>query len=443
MKKKNCLGILIACILGATVCVSPVLAVQVSAEEDLLTYSLNKSNAKADFIQDNLYVVRDKYNESVSETEEKEFKANFVEYRKEVYLMDKQEYAVYMDFDGNNGYLLVDKDNTLYEFETQGDRTELKEGTPLYYSSFDGFMFWDEQAMCLQRYDNTLERQEDLSGATVYAGQNEEGDGEIFGIEAYVSSRYPDYERDYSDWFILQNFNFHRQFNTSVYRRVSGTGWFSEGNCVLNATYSMMFDWRNRGYYPNLTADIVDYSTRVRTDPLFNPYGNGTYSDWEINTDVIEAMPQLYLDIRSYALNYDYDPLNGFMFKYVKNIAQNTATKYGYSITINQTSSFENAKSSLRNGKAMVIGVNGSETYVDHGMTIIGYLKYTYESGWWIFATTKTAYFFAVDDCWGTADGNAYSNHISTSPNTQSTNAYRAVWFDPNVSATTTYLYHA
>ena len=54
--------------------------------------------------------------------------------------------------------------------------------------------------------------------------------------------------------------------------------------------------------------------------------------------------------------------------------------------------------------------------------------KYTYKSGWWIFSSTKSAYFLKVDD------GNSTDKY----------NKGKSIWYDPNASGSskeTLYVY--
>ena len=53
---------------------------------------------------------------------------------------------------------------------------------------------------------------------------------------------------------------------------------------------------------------------------------------------------------------------------------------------------------SLDNGYAVFCGLANSQTYGTHAVTLLGYRKYTYTTGVWIFQKTHTAYFYYIDD---------------------------------------------
>ena len=457
-KSKKKLGIIAIVSLLLAVFVVSAMPLTAHAEESSIPAISGKieSNERADYIASNLDKVREQYNSAVGE---EVFKAQSIESRKEVILTDTNEYAVYLDFDGDNGYLLVDGKNNLFEFETDGDLEYLRTVDTVYYNDFDKFMYFDNESSTLQVYENQYNNSSLLSQAQCidgidtdtdnlgapYNGQPNAGDGYIYDIEAYVSDRYPSYSRDYSDWYVIRDYAFKNQFNTSLYQEHRDGGKiYSEGNCVINATYSMMCDWQRKGIYSSLPTSTADLRSSISSDRQYHPYGDGTNSAWSINYSyILQAIPNLYLQIRNYAIDYGYKPENGMQFKYVSNMVSNVAANNGLSISMTQSSSFDGAKASIRSNRAATIGVNKSSSYNNHGMALIGYMKYTYKSGWWIFSSTKTAYFFAVDDCHGTSNGSDYNRQLHVSADTLSSVYYRATWYDPNAGASNTYIYRA
>ena len=122
-----------------------------------------------------------------------------------------------------------------------------------------------------------------------------------------------------------------------------------------------------------------------------------------MNTSAIRYMPTLYSNIRDYAISrYNYNPEVDFAFDNVPLIGEYVAnTLYGNAINIEKTTSISSILSNI-NKKAVFLGINNSTTYGNHGVVIVGYHKYSYKSGWWIFATTKYAYFYVIADGWST-----------------------------------------
>ena len=87
--------------------------------------------------------------------------------------------------------------------------------------------------------------------------------------------------------------------------------------------------------------------------------------------------------------------------------------EYNVGIAIHFVNSVTEALPNLRNGIPSYLSIQGSSSYGNHGVCLIGYREYSYTTGWWIFETTHYAYFFQI------ADGR------NTKP----------VYFDPNTSA--------
>ena len=77
------------------------------------------------------------------------------------------------------------------------------------------------------------------------------------------------------------------------------------------------------------------------------------------------------------------------------------------------SSKVSTAINQIDNNKACYLTVNGSLTYFDHAMVLIGYHKYSYESGWWIFKSKSYAYFFEVADGWDTSHSQFFDPNLS------------------------------
>lgn len=392
-----------------------------------------------DFIEDNLKTMSEEYNKSIPTSAQDTIKlsnrftsnnngfcAESIEGTVKVYVLEDSVEAIFLDFDGENGYMLVTAENELYEFETTGELDYLKDIEYAYYSTIDGFVYYDEKSNSYERYDSVgiedvLFKSADSKDCMTsdnlmaYEGQvSDAGDGKIYDIDAYVKSRYPNYT--YQSGYSLSDYEFVYQWDTSIYRSDDG----SEGNCVINATYSMMNYWRKSGRANKLPDTTLDYSSAVVNDTLYSKYGNSSYGSWRTNNSTtLSKMPSLYMHIRDYAIGYGYYPDKGMKFSYVDDMANATAKDFGNTAVIaKETSSFSTAKTYLDYGRAGAISVSGSSTFGNHAMGLYGYRIYTYKSGWWIFSSTKTAYFYQVDD------GHSYKKGV-----------YTDVFFDPNTSA--------
>ncbi len=380
-----------------------------------------------DFIGGNLEKLSKEY---FKETEEA-FEAESIENYATVFIIGEDVFATYIDFNDDNGYMVVTPDFNLYEFVAKGDLVYLKNIDFVYYSPSGGFKYYDKS---LHEYVS-FERKECVTeefGETVYAGQRKAGDGYIYDIDAYVADRYSNYtyEREHS----IKPYEHINQFDTSIYiKRDKGIS--SEGNCVLNAAYSVLNCWKKQGYCPSLpsSSDVIRYDPTVR-EPK---HETNLAAGWIVNDTslwskdakavygnmVIDNVPKLYADVRQvvYEKGYPYD-LNGtnlgLFNANAAYILMYTLQKYSYFPKI---SNMGNDLSVMEfffttHGAAQLLVVSDSSTYKNHAMACIGYKKYKYKSGWWIFSSTKYAHFVEVDD------GHSYSDY----------NLGKSIWYDPN-----------
>ncbi|MBQ9071461.1 MAG: hypothetical protein IJY23_08995 [Clostridia bacterium] len=408
------------------------------SQEQELENSLENSEDCLEFIKENFSKVISEYNKS--NISENLCKATYIESQTKVHMTDINKYGFYLDFDGNNGYLLITADYHLYEFEPIGELSYLKNVEFAYYNSFDKFMYIDSKTGTLERYDYHFEISENSSAADCSAstlnfnsesadGQDSDGgDGKIYNIDSYVSDVYPEYE--YVSRYIMCGYEWIYQSNTSIYQRVTSDSVNSEGNCVINAIYSVMNDWYRRGRFQWLPSGTVDYYLILQNDVFYDKYGTNTYNNWTYNyPNRLRKIPALYSELRTYAINYGYIPESGMKSSYIPSMVSDLATSHGYTLNMSSTSSFENVKNEIDSNMACVVSVQGSSTFNNHSMGLYGYVKYEYTSGWWIFETTETKYFYVVDD------GHSYKKGDDNYTYTFAGVECNVSYFDPNTEA--------
>lgn len=384
--------------------------------------------------------------------------ATEIEYSSPVFLIEDNKYGMYLDFDADNGYAVITTDKKIYGLETSGDLEYLRNGKEIYYSYIDGFMFVDNNKQ-LQKYEseNNIEddvydgaqaRQVNNTGTditisygdssisinraptandmTVYPGQTEAGDGEITPskIDDYVSSRYPNFTLDTRDNYNASRFEYAHQFATSYYVQEYDTVTYSEGNCSLNAMYNVMRDWGKRGLIKIPYSQTEDIRSSILNDRLYATYGkgtktgkdsNGTYK-WVANSDSrLSVMPTLYSNIRSYALNNGYTPVNGYNRSKVPATMEYVANfLYNNNLDVEHTTNVSTVTNSIWLNRVCYLSINGSSTYGNHGVAVVGYHKYSKETK--InnsYSIMEYKYFYEIADGWN------YSSRI----------------FDPNTSA--------
>ena len=386
-----------------------------------------------------------------------------IEYIKEIEILNNQNKKVYyIDFDCSNGFLVGDSD-TIYEFETNGDLVELRHLESFAYSSIDGFVIYNDEKYRYEKiYNNEFsdvicKMEEVLNTPVIHNGQAKEGDGQIYDLNSYVADRYPNYTLVESSY--LKGYKWAYQMDNSVYvtnyYRKNGNlvSFSSEGNCVINATYSMLsnlptvknpyyYNWRyNENYFSG--TNTMDYSVAVLADQLYADYGDTVYYetvyDQNLNENLdgyrevnyhnnsrsnpsVEDIPILYMQLRTVAIDEGYLPNKGMKFSKTKKLVEETDELYGYNIDFQTTSSTESVISNIKNGIPSLISTNGSETYDDHAMAVYGYAKYSYTVDilWW--TETRYAYFWMVDSGHGPINDSSFFDE----------NGNRINWFDPN-----------
>ena len=411
-------------------------AIDDAKTEWALERSLENSENCVDFIEENFSRVVSEYNAAHQENG-LVCCATSIEGRSQIYITDSDKYGIYLDFDGNNGYLLVTENYLLYEFEPQGDLSYLKNVELAYYSSFDGFMYLDEETNTLERYeyvdtssvllDSSVSVSESQSVGSSASSSGKDDKGYIYNIDEYVNYYYPEYEC--VERYMATNYQFINQYGTSVIVRYKdGAPYYSENNCVINSTYSMMNDWRRRGMYTWLPSGTINYRSDVFNDAQYKKYKELYGDEWESNQLHLDAIPELYMELREYAIDCGYEPKCGMQFADIATMVNRVGASRGYRLSMLSSSTFnDDIQNLLKNNKTCLITTTNGTVYKNHAMALFGYVKYEYTSGWWIFATTETKYFFVVDD------GHHWEGNTTFISNFNGVNT-PACYFDPNTS---------
>ncbi|MDE6661436.1 MAG: hypothetical protein K2J93_06410, partial [Anaeroplasmataceae bacterium] len=251
-----------------------------------------------------------------------------------------------------------------------------------------------------------------------YNGQRGSGEAAIYDLYAYISDRYPSYNQEeiHRKAFIEGPYISTTMMSTSYFvKNISDDGGNSyhyvqsEGNCAITASFNVMSSWKQMGYFDKFPLKTVyrDIREEIKTDPNYAQYGTGVGgvgidSYWTTNYESrLQYMPELYYYARYYAVAAkNYTPETGLSTSQAKSIFTFCTSQYvGGTIYGKTSTNFADVMERLQNGQAVFMGVSGSETFGgDHAVALLGYYRYSYTSGVWIFAQTKTAYFYVIDD---------------------------------------------
>lgn len=411
--------------------------------------SLKGSIEAAHTIKNNLSIFVEEYNKT-EEGISNPAMINSVENEAAIYLTFKNEYAYYLDFNDDNGYLIVDDDYSIQEFAVSGDLDYLKEVDYAFYNPLDKFLYYDFDNNIYKPYEEVGYNENALIAGNMYSGadnahdgqHSDGGEGKIYDLDAYVAQNYSKYSRQAIQ--IIPNYQWIYQWNTSLYKqnRSDGSSW-SEGNCVINATYSMMKDWKDQGYYTNLPSNTVDYRSGITSNAQYNKYGNGSYDGWTTNSShYLQRMPQLYLELREQAVIHGYLPDEGMLSSKIPEMVRTVGQKYGYNFTIKSSTAHNSIVASMNAHRAGVLSVQNSESYGNHAMGLYGFVVYHYKSGWWIFSKDNYAYFYLIDDGHSYKSGDPnFAAHTSGVIEGMDGLTYYLCYYDANRSNSKTFYY--
>ena len=400
---------------------------KVSASEEIVS----DYDSVVNYISNHLTDFKKEYNKNhIKEP----LRATNVEHHCLVYILDVNESGVYLDFNDDRGYLVTSFNLDLFELNTSEDLEYLKDLNFTYYSTFDGFLY--DNGNSYKKYNEKLDNIDEKVYS--YNGQASSGESNIYDIQEYMSDRYPSYKLVETREELVDNYICTKMYRTSYYLKhishdggYTYSGYETESNCALTAAFNVMSSWKKSGIYLNLPSKAATRDVRnlIKDDPDYKYYGVGEDMVghdfyWSVNDDnVLMNFPELYYQLRLYAVtNKGYGPELGLTTSKVKDTMEHVIKEHEYSQSLKMTTSLSNVIESLQQGRAVFMGVSNSISYVeDHAVALLGYQKYSYKTGVWIFEKTHIAYFFLIDD--GQSDFECYFD-----PNCNSNLSYEFIY---------------
>ncbi|MBD5583472.1 MAG: hypothetical protein HDQ88_00065 [Clostridia bacterium] len=396
------------------------------------------------FIEQNFEQFVTDYNQAFSETQ---LNASYIEYSSIINLVEDDNFGLYIDFNGDNGYAVMTGNYNIYELKVEGDLQTLKETEEVYYSYIDGFLYVDENNIYQRIFKDEQIPDNVSTQSTVYPGQQEPGDGEILStkIKDYVAKRYPEFVYESTNVKLTSGFNYGLQSSTSYYVKVpcdkngdklSGSYNKTEENCSVTALYNVLRNWTKKSFISGIDySSCTDIRETIKKDFYYILYGikhirtvptsksvlsggdtDSEYYYWEPNYEGhLMSMPNLYSNLRWYAISkYGLSPEKGINIDNAMDVATYVAKNtYSADISLSKTDSVTTAINSIDSGKAVFISMQDSITYGSHAVVLIGYQKYTFKINLGSFTLNFYAYFYLVADGWNS----------------------NARYFDPNVNS--------
>ncbi len=320
--------------------------------------------------------------------------------------------GVLLDFNDDNGYLLIGDKASIYDYEITGPSplegfTEFD--SQIYYLPLSGYHFLiDGQLVPINSDENDFEH---TPLSTPYAGQELDGAGGIVTTYTYVDDRYGDGYLLYQSHFLTYSTN-HDMGDLSVYfHNVNGL-LYTEGNCGLVAPFNVMNYFSTKSTYANLP----DYTDRVTYNPIYHEWD--VYyekmiesSEYQLNSNLTN-FPELYISARTNT--YDqYGRVESFTIGQSSAIIEMTMDEYGYDINFRESITWGafNYKERLDDNKPLMWSTS-TNTYGSHTMAVFGYKTYRKATQvlWW--TEYDYVYLIQLSDGWVTymryMDLNAY-----------------------------------
>lgn len=323
------------------------------------------------------------YNQWAEQEGKDTFSGSGVEFSREVTLLPDGAGGIYIDFDGDNGYMVLSFPDEAVAFETKGDLQYIRDISleeKVYYSIYDGFVSADDEG------DFSAAGQVPLTQEiwNEHAGQGAEnakkiknfsgGDGEITDPDGYVKNKYGNGFSVYQSNHII-GYDYVLQNDLSLYYRKVGNCLYGEGNCSLSSIYSIMNHFKNCGRYPMLPEDYDTVILRPSADKFYKKYAcSGKYY-----IEAKKLLPKLYSQVRKIACEYhgyEVGNINPFV---IEDIIEKAGKVYGADVNATHLVlwSFEGTlKKELDRGRPIIWNMATGKTYGSHTVVVTGYRTY-------------------------------------------------------------------
>lgn len=407
-------------------------------ENNINYYLNNDCNSVANYIINNFSLFVQKYNESSCE----KLNASYVEKSFKIMIVDHdgQKNGVFLDFDYENGYLIVGDEYLIYDFNINAESPYKNINSESYcYSTISGYLYLKDGEYINVEEERNMNKNclDDISfSSKKYEGQDKAGCGHISDTGKYMCDKFG------SGWNLSSNKSlsmpsgkYTSQMNLSCYIDYSYNGdslsYSSEGNCWFVSSYIVLQSLADatNSYKDNVNSYRVDFSKPsmphidniVNYDPkiyenslykkVFNDDGDNISGIIKSSSGKIHyktelnntSFPKLYTDVRRFVYN-TYGKVNSGTVYNTAYIINEVGKQYGYNFkskgtiaaglysgsgitAINKMLPFVLCTSSATNGG-----------YGNHLMAGCGYKIYSKTYGWWIFKTTSYKYFYELRD---------------------------------------------
>ena len=375
----------------------------------------SKSEETADYILNNLDEFSESYNSQVDQNDGEYFNPTNCEYRISVSILDSDKKAVYIDFNDDNGYMVVSEDK-IVKLVPSGDLDYLRSfGGEIYYSMIDDkFGYYENNELFY--FDDINKALSEIPANQKYAGTDD--DGIITDFYEYVKDRYG--VLTLTDCKVLDNTklyydnadNYFDQSQTILYTYYDNQkkAYQTEGNCVLVATHNALTYLRIKGVLKNFPV----YNTfKVKINPTNDSFYEQAKRYGYISLGTISTSV-LYYNIRKVAIDdYGYtvdnaslpdksDNIKGITAENKTNFISKVANCFVQTLnsTVNNANMTE-ITSPIGKDYPSILCLYKDPVYGNHDVVVTGYAiykKYTTILG--IKTCTKTVNIIRIMNGW-------------------------------------------
>lgn len=368
----------------------------------------------ANYISSNVSQIVSEYN-STSELDTL-WNATSVEFENDIVINENgnETNGIFIDFDADNGYMVVGENYIIYDITTSGENPYLElECDKYYYYTSVGYCYSKEKEIFSINSENNTTIDffnENVEEQRHYDGQdtNVTGCGNIENTDAYVMDKYGSGYTIYRSNSL--NMTGYLQSNLSCYTEHSVKNNIlydiSEGNCWMVSAYNVL-QYMQENYWgrmPSNTGDI-SYDPKVLEPNLYYRYfdsngnnktklltynnGNSSIHKYELNSK--RYISELYSEIRQFA-NAEYKTTDGKSIFATNNIIRTMASRYNYrAITKTYVNWGANADyvTTKIDENLPFLWSTSNDTYGSHTMAVCGY-KYYVRTKKFLFMKHKT-----------------------------------------------------
>lgn len=348
-----------------------------------------------DYIEDNVSSLANVYAQLHPDSNEI-FTGQYIEFMIPVTIVSTDSVGTYIDFDDDNGYMVLQGRNDVIKWEVCGDLKYLKELENTYYSILDGFGYLEDEIFVA--YEERMDNTNSITTSSPYQGQAAAGDGAITDFNAYMNDRYSGYQFYNSD-YLNTSFDYVRQYYLSFYYYITESGAYeSEGNCALSSIYALL------NYLgASRRCDFPDKNTKGTYYPSNDSFYYLFEDDPQYYIPVSVTVPKLYYTVRQYAVErYGYRDW-GLGTLETDNVIELAAAHYQNDIdaSVHTLGSFDSfVVPELAEDDPVLIAVSNSSTYGGHSMVVTGYRIYKKTTTILGINFTDYVYLLRVNDNW-------------------------------------------